>query len=83
MLDKKNIIQDKEAAIIVGVVQKEQTEQQVKDYLDELAFLAETAGAETKKDSFKNYSIQIPALLWEKVNWKKYASMLSPITSSW
>ncbi|GAB3415068.1 GTPase HflX [Niabella aquatica] len=49
MLDKKNIIQDRETAVIVGVVQKDQTEQQVKDYLDELAFLAETAGAETKK----------------------------------
>ncbi|HMR83087.1 MAG TPA: GTPase HflX [Niabella sp.] len=49
MLDKKNIIQDRETAVIVGVVQKDQTEQQVKDYLDELAFLAETAGAETKR----------------------------------
>jgi GTP-binding protein HflX len=49
MLDKTNIIQDRETAVIVGVVQKDQTEQQVKDYLDELAFLAETAGAETKK----------------------------------
>jgi GTP-binding protein HflX len=29
----------------VGVIQKEQTEHQVKEYLDELAFLAETAGA--------------------------------------
>ncbi len=49
MLDKTNIIQDRETAVIIGVVQKDQTEQQVKDYLDELAFLAETAGAETKK----------------------------------
>lgn len=49
MLEKKNIIQDRETAVIVGVVQKDQAEQQVKDYLDELAFLAETAGAETKK----------------------------------
>ncbi|WP_346237664.1 GTPase HflX [Niabella insulamsoli] len=49
MLDKKNIIQDKETAVIVGLVQKDQTEQQVKEYLAELAFLAETAGAETKK----------------------------------
>lgn len=30
---------------MVGVVQKDQTEQQVQEYLDELAFLAETAGA--------------------------------------
>ncbi|MBZ4189786.1 GTPase HflX [Niabella beijingensis] len=49
MLDKKNIIQGTETAVIVGVVTKDQTEQQVTEYLDELAFLAETAGAETKK----------------------------------
>lgn len=49
MLEKKNIIQDQQAAVIVGVVQKDQTEQQVKDYLDELEFLAETAGAITRK----------------------------------
>ena len=45
MLDKKNIIQQEEPAILVGVVQKDQTEHQVQEYLDELAFLAETAGA--------------------------------------
>jgi GTP-binding protein HflX len=49
MLEKKNIIQDQQTAVVVGVVQKDQTEQQVKDYLDELEFLAETAGAVTKK----------------------------------
>ena len=45
MLDKKNIIQKEEPAILVGVVQKDQSDQQVQEYLDELAFLAETAGA--------------------------------------
>ena len=49
MLDKKNIIQGTETAVIVGLVGKDQTEPQVKEYLDELAFLAETAGTETKK----------------------------------
>lgn len=49
MLDKKNIIQGSETAVIVGLVGKDQTEHQVVEYLDELAFLAETAGAETKK----------------------------------
>ncbi len=49
MLDKRNIIQGTETAVIVGLVGKDQTEQQVNEYLDELAFLAETAGAETKK----------------------------------
>ena len=49
MIDKKNSIQNEELAVLVGVVQKEQTEQQVLEYLDELAFLAETAGAITVK----------------------------------
>ena len=49
LIDKKNSIQKEEKAILVGVIQKEQTEEQVKEYLDELAFLAETAGAVTIK----------------------------------
>ena len=45
MLDKKNLFNNEESAILVGVIKKDETEQQVKEYLDELAFLAETAGA--------------------------------------
>ena len=45
MLEKKNNIEKEERAILVGVVNKDQTEEQVHEYLDELAFLAETAGA--------------------------------------
>lgn len=45
MLDKKNIIEQEEPAVLVGLIQKDQTEPQVQEYLDELAFLAETAGA--------------------------------------
>jgi len=35
--------------VLVGVIQKNQTDTQVKEYLDELSFLAETAGAITIK----------------------------------
>lgn len=49
MIEKKNKINKEERAVLVGVVHKEQTEQQVHEYLDELAFLAETAGAITVK----------------------------------
>jgi GTP-binding protein HflX len=49
VLDKKNKIQNEEKAVLVGLVHKEQTETQVKEYLTELAFLAETAGAVTMK----------------------------------
>lgn len=44
MLERKQI-QEEEKCVLVGVVQKDQNEQQVKEYLEELAFLAETAGA--------------------------------------
>jgi GTPase len=49
MIDKKNTIQKEERAVLVGMVQKDQTETQLQEYLDELAFLAETAGAVTVK----------------------------------
>jgi GTP-binding protein HflX len=49
MIDKKNIIGKEEKAVLVGLVHKDQTEPQVQEYLDELAFLAETAGAQTVK----------------------------------
>ena len=48
MIEKKSI-QKEERAILVGLVHKTQTEEQSKEYLDELAFLAETAGAVTLK----------------------------------
>jgi len=48
MLDKKKSIQE-EKAILVGLVHQSQTEEQVIEYLEELAFLAETAGAKAVK----------------------------------
>lgn len=49
MIEKKNSINADEQAVLVGLVQKDQVEAQVTEYLDELAFLAETAGAKTVK----------------------------------
>ncbi len=49
MLDKSKAISEEERAVLVGVVSKDQAETQVNEYLDELAFLAETAGAITVK----------------------------------
>jgi len=45
----KKLITEKENAVLVGLVQKPQDERQVNEYLDELSFLALTAGAKTKK----------------------------------
>ncbi len=41
------MIKEKEKAVLVGVISQLQTKEQAEEYLDELAFLAETAGAET------------------------------------
>jgi len=49
LIEKKQVIQKEERAVIVGVITQSQTEKQVQEYLDELIFLAETAGAETIK----------------------------------
>jgi GTPase len=45
MIEKQNRINLEERAVLVGVMQKDQKEHEVKEYLEELAFLAETAGA--------------------------------------
>lgn len=49
MIQKDNKISPKERAVLVGLIQKNQTERQVNEYLDELEFLAETAQATTVK----------------------------------
>ena len=45
LIEKKQIFGAEEKAVLVGVIQKGQTDRQVMEYMDELAFLAETAGA--------------------------------------
>ncbi|MEO7802310.1 MAG: GTPase HflX [Ginsengibacter sp.] len=49
MIEKKRLINDSINAILVGLIYKEQTEARLNDYLDELSFLAETAGAKAIK----------------------------------
>lgn len=49
MIEKQYKIKSEEKAVLVGIIQKEQTEEQVTEYLDELSFLAETAGATAVK----------------------------------
>ncbi|MFY7964596.1 MAG: GTPase HflX, partial [Chitinophagaceae bacterium] len=45
MIDSKQKIKSEEKVVLVSVIQKDNTAEQVQEYLDELAFLAETAGA--------------------------------------
>jgi GTP-binding protein HflX len=49
LIEKKIKSSLRERAVLVGLVHKQQTEPQVVEYLDELAFLADTAGVETVK----------------------------------
>jgi GTPase len=45
LIEKQHKIRKEEKAVLVGLIQKEVTPEQVREYLDELAFLSETAGA--------------------------------------
>jgi len=54
LIDKKQLLNHEEKAVLVGLVTKDQKEVQVLEYLDELAFLTETAGAITLKRFIQN-----------------------------
>ena len=49
MIEKKQITPKEENAILIGLVYKEQTEERLNEYIDELSFLAATAGLTTVK----------------------------------
>ncbi len=49
MIEKKQAYTGVETAVLVGLIQQEHTQELVTEWLDELAFLAETAGATTIK----------------------------------
>lgn len=54
MIENSPII---ETAVLVGLITKNQDESQAKEYLEELAFLADTAGAEVKKHFLQRLDI--------------------------
>jgi GTP-binding protein HflX len=56
LIEKKNITDEEERAILVGLVTGEQTERQLREYLEELRFLALTAGAHTVKQFIQKLS---------------------------
>jgi len=61
----KNIVTapEPEYAVLVGIINQEQDEKQVKEYLDELAFLTETAGATPVKQFTQKVNIPNPRTL--------------------
>src|SRR5690606_13780208 len=58
MLEKKVI--EYETVVLVGVITKEQNEEKVKEYLDELEFLTYTAGGEVKKRFVQRLEVPNP-----------------------
>ena len=58
MIENKEL--DYEYTVLVGIINKEQSAQQVSDYMDELAFLTLTAGGEVKKRFTQKLNIPHP-----------------------
>lgn len=58
MLEKKTL--DYEKAVLIGVINKEQNEEKVTEYLDELAFLTYTAGGEVAKRFVQRIDVPNP-----------------------
>lgn len=61
MIEKKNI--DYEKAVLIGIINKEQNEEKVTEYLDELEFLTYTAGGEVTKRFVQRMDIPNPKTL--------------------
>ena len=56
----------KEKAILIGLITPQTTKENVNEYLDELSFLATTAGAVPTKDLHSNSYFQIKIHFLEK-----------------
>ncbi|MCL4114226.1 UNVERIFIED_CONTAM: hypothetical protein GTU68_065107 [Idotea baltica] len=61
MLEKKTI--EYEKAILIGVINREQSEEKVSEYLDELEFLTYTAGGEVSKRFVQRMDVPNPKTL--------------------
>lgn len=84
MIEDKKITEDVgERAVLVGLITPTQNENKAKEYLAELAFLAETAGAKSEKPFCSVSTTPTLAPLWARANWKRYANILKTTTSTW
>lgn len=61
MIEKKSI--DYEKAVLIGIINREQNEEKVTEYLDELEFLTYTAGAEVYKRFVQRMDVPNPKTL--------------------
>ena len=58
MPDYINTNLQKETTVLIGVITRDETEDRVKEYLEELAFLVDTAGAVTVKKFIQRLDVQ-------------------------
>ena len=49
MINKNSNKKEEDTGVLVAIINQKQSEQQTKEYLDELAFLSETLGTKTVK----------------------------------
>ncbi|WP_116771693.1 GTPase HflX [Maribacter litoralis] len=61
MIEKKSI--DYEKAVLIGIINREQSEEKVSEYLDELEFLTYTAGGEVTKRFIQRMDVPNPKTL--------------------
>ncbi len=60
MIDKQPAISEAERAVLIGLITPQQPEDSAREYIGELAFLAETAGAVTVKTFFQKVDYPHP-----------------------
>jgi GTP-binding protein HflX len=69
MIEKTDLSFEK--AVLVGIVTKDQNEDKLEEYLDELEFLTFTAGGEVQKRFTQKMDMPNPKTLLEPVRWKR------------
>lgn len=69
MIEKNTI--EHEKAVLIGVINKEQNEEKVTEYLDELEFLTFTAGGEVIKRFVQRIDVPNPKTLSGAVKCRK------------
>jgi hypothetical protein len=60
---------------LVGLITGQQDERQVAEYLDELEFLADTAGAEVYERFTQNSTTRIRQLSLAQASWPRFATL--------
>ena len=65
---------EQETAVLIGLIHREQDEAKITEYLDELAFLTETAGAQPLERFVQNWNNPTRRLLSVPVRSKRYGN---------